>query len=160
MKDKKRSEGYVFLAVLGVMAAALLLTFAVSGATQFSYHRSGAAWVDLQEQLLARSAADYALFLLAQQKLSADGKPQPFRFVCDRQTSTSLGGTVAIAPAAANQPPYKTASLAYRSGDAIIHVVSDEMRKRWGRGERYWLCNLQGARTRLIDVTAAYKGGM
>ncbi|MCX8037414.1 MAG: hypothetical protein N3D11_10300 [Candidatus Sumerlaeia bacterium] len=160
MKYKKRSQGYVFLAVLGVMAVALLLTFAVSGATQFSYQRTAAAWVNMQEQVMARSAADYALLLLAQKKMAADGKPQPFRFVCDRQTSLTLGGTVAVTPAAANQPAYKFASLAYRPGDAILHVVSDEMLKRWGRGERYWLCNLQGARSRLIDVTAAYKGGM
>jgi len=154
----RKSKGFVFLAVLGVMAVALLIAFAISSSTQFSYRQTGISLLDVQEQLMARTAADYALALLAQKKMAADGKPQPFAFTSDQRTKSTVEGNIEVTPAAPDQPVYKLTALTPRPGDVVVHVFSEAMFKRSGRGERYFLCNTAGGRARPIDVTAAFIG--
>jgi hypothetical protein len=154
------SKGFVFLAVLGVMAVTILLAFAMSGATQYSYHTTGLGLLDVQEEIMARSAADYALALVAQKKMPTDGKPQPFTIVSDHLRARKLEGNMDVAEAAPAHPIYKLLALAHRPGDVWVHVVSPQMQAQYGRGERWLLCNTTGKRLRPIDVTSAFRGAL
>jgi len=159
MREAKRdSRGFVFLAVLGVMAVTLLLAFAMSSATQFSYSRTALSLFDVQEEQMARSAADYALLMIAQKKMAADGKPQPFSLFADPAPSPTGKGTVAATEPTPAEPFYKSLSLAHRPGDVLVHVVPAPLPERGMRGGRYLLCNPAGRRVRPIDVTAALTG--
>ena len=155
---KSTSKAFVFLAVLGVMAVTILLAFAMSAATQYSYHTTGLSLSRVQEELLLESGADYALALVAQKKMAADGKAQPFTIVSDHLRNRKEEATVDVSEATAEQPIYKLLALAYRPGDIWIHVVSPTMLAQQGFGERWLLANVAGRRLRPIDVTAAFKG--
>ena len=152
-----RSRAFVFLAALGVMVIAFLIVFVMSGTTQFTYHGTERSLGEVQEQIMARSAADYALLLILQNKMTTDGKPQPFKIANDQLRGGKVVGTVAATAALPAHAIYQQVSLAHRQGDVLVHVVSPQMRERYGRGERYLLCNVAGQRLRPIDVTAAIR---
>jgi len=149
----RTSKGFVFLAVLGVMAVTILIVFAMSGATQYSYHATGRSLVDVQEQLMVQSAVDYALSLIAQNKMTADGKPQPFAIVADQLQKREVTGEVVVTAMDPNHPIYQVAGFVARPGDVLVRVASPQMQQRYGRGERWLLCNAAGGRQRSVDVT-------
>ena len=154
----RRCKGFVFLATLGVMAVAFLIVFAMSGTTHFSYHATDRALGEVQEQLMAQSAADYALFLISQKKMATDGTPQPFVIASDHLRGTTVVGTVGVTEPLPGQAIYQLPALAHRPGDVLVHVVSPQMDARYGRGERHLLCNLAGRRLRPIDVSLIFTG--
>jgi len=156
-----RSRGFVFLAALGVMAVAFLIVLAMSGTTRFAYHSTGTTLGEVQEQIMARSAADYACFLVAQKKMPADGTAS-FTIVTDTilydvtkgKQGACTGTATVVLP---EQQLYQSLGLVPRAGDILIHVVSPQMLERYGRGERRLLCNYAGQRLRPIDVTVAHR---
>ena len=159
MRQAKRdSKGFVFLAVLGVMAVTILLTFAMSSATEFSYRSTGLSLFDVQQEQMMRSATNYALQLIARKKMATDGKPQPFSLFTDPVLRPKGEGTVAATEPTPADPFYKALSFAHRPGDVLVHVVPAPQPEQEVRGGRYVLCNQAGRRLRPIDVTAAFTG--
>jgi len=142
------------LAALGVMAVTILLVFAMSGATECSLSVTGSSLADVQAQLTARSAADYALLLIAQKKMATDGKPQPFAIVTDQLRKRAEAGEVAVTEVGPEHSVYRSAGLVHYPGDALIHVISAKMGEPQRRSERWLLGNSAGKRLRPIDVTS------
>ena len=157
--EVRQSKGFVFLAVLGVMAVTILLAFAMSGTTQHSYYATGLSLVAVQEDLMTQSAADYALLLLAEKKMKADGLPQPFTIVSDHLRGRKVTGNVTVV-AVTEETIYKWLNVAYQPGDIWIHVVSPQMKLEQGVGERWLLSNREGRRPRPIDMSSVsvFKG--
>ena len=63
-RKSKGARAFVFMAVLGTMAVTIILAFAMSSTTQHSYSMTGLRLLDAQEDLLVRSAAEYALAMI------------------------------------------------------------------------------------------------
>lgn len=158
-KIQNRKRAFVFVAALGVMAVGLLIAFAMGTSVQFTYYRTGASLDEVQERLMAQSAVDYTLHLLAQNPLAADGAPRPFAITQDHLRGRVLAGEVRASQLTAGHDLYKATVLAHRQGDVLLEVRSPDLAKG-GRvlGRRLLLVNTAGARVRPIDVTQALRG--
>ena len=140
------------------MAVTILLAFAMSGATQHSYHTTGLSLVAVQEDLMTQSATDYALFLLAQKQMKTDGEARPFTIVSDHLRVRKVAGNVTAVDVTPEHPIYGLLNIAYRPGDVWMHIVSPQMKAEQGVGERWLLSNREGRRRRPIDVSSIFKG--
>jgi hypothetical protein len=150
-------RAFVFMAVLGVLAVAIILAFTMAGATRISYDMTGATAGRLHEQLMVQSVMDYALYLIERGEMTTDGKPQPFEIEYDSLKSSTLLGTVVVASAPADADFYRPGAVAHRPGDVVVQILSPQMVDRYQRyalGERYMLYNLENRRLRMVDVTA------
>ncbi|MBM3333941.1 hypothetical protein FJY63_04695 [Candidatus Sumerlaeota bacterium] len=151
----RRSRGaraFVFMAVLGTMAVAIILAFAMSSTTQHSYSVTGLRLLDVQEDLLARSAAEYALAMIRAGRMAADEKPTTLTIRSGLGGGRSVEIGVDVRRLSPADQIYKAMPLVHRPGDVAVHVASSQLQEEFGVGDRYLLANLEGRRLRSLPA--------
>jgi len=149
-------RAFVFLAAFGVMIVVGLMVFAMAGATQFSYRRSGTAQVDVQEQVLLQSAVEYALYRIRRGEATAEVQPLQLWITTDHARRAVLEANVWTLELGPDHQLYQRTALDWRPGDVLVEVECEALRLQHGRHEQLLLANVEGRRQRAINVTGAF----